>query len=118
MVVVVVTAWGASPAVFTVRCWTAELELGGLRQPFGISELSLGRHLSFEEMNPHLVFAPVVTQTLDLLSEEPIFLIGGGLTVSAGWWPGLKGVSAPTTGGAGLAGAPKWRGASAPLQRL
>jgi hypothetical protein len=118
MVVVVVTAWGASPAVFVVRCWTVELELGGLCQPFGVSELSLGCHLSFEEMNPHLVFAPVVAQTLDLLSEELIFLIGGGLTVSAGWWPGLKGVSAPTTGGAGLAGAPKWRGASAPLRHL
>jgi hypothetical protein len=70
MVVVVVMAWGASPAVFVVRCWTTELELGGLRQPFGVSELSLGRHLSFEEMNPHLVFAPVVVQTLDLLSHH------------------------------------------------
>jgi hypothetical protein len=95
MVVVVVMAWGASPAVFTVCCWTVELELGGLRQPFGISELLLGCHLSFEEMNPHLVFAPVVVQMLDLLSEEPIFLIGGGLTVSAGWWPGLKGFPCP-----------------------
>jgi hypothetical protein len=118
MVIVVVMAWGASPAIFAVRCWTAELELGGLRQPFGVSELSLSRHLSFEEMNPHLVFAPVVMQTLDLLSEEPIFLIGGGLTVSAGWWPGLKGVSAPTTGGAGLTGVPKRRGASVPLRHL
>jgi hypothetical protein len=114
-VVVVVAAWGASPAVFTVRCGTAELDLGGLRQPFGISELLLGRHLSLKEMNPHLIFAPVVTQTLDLLSEEPIFLIGGGLTISAGWWPGLKGVSTPTTRSAGLAGAPKGRGASVPL---
>jgi hypothetical protein len=115
MVVVIVAAWGVSPAVFAVRCWTVELDLGGLRQPFGVSELSLGRHLSFEEMNPHLIFAPVVAQMLDLLLEEPIFLIGGGLTISAGWWPGLKGVSVPTTGGAGLTGVPKGRGASAPL---
>jgi hypothetical protein len=118
MVVIVVAAWGVSPAVFVVCCWAAELELGGLRQPFGVSELLLGRHLSFKEMNPHLIFAPIVTQTLDLLSEEPVFLIGGGLAVSAGWWPGLKGVSAPTTGGAGLVGAPKGRGASVPLRRL
>jgi hypothetical protein len=110
MVVIVVAAWGVSPAV--------ELKLGGLRQPFGISKLSLSRHLSFEEMNPHLIFAPVVMQMLDLLSEEPVFLIGGGLAVLAGWWPGLKGVSTPATGGAGLAGAPKGRGASVLLRRL
>jgi hypothetical protein len=118
MVVVVVAAWGVSLAVFAVHCGTTELDLGSLCQPFGVSELSLGRHLSLEEMNPHLIFAPVVAQTLDLLSEEPIFLIGGGLTISDGWWPGLEGVSAPTTRGAGLAGAPKGRGALALLQRL
>jgi hypothetical protein len=118
MVVVVVTAWGASLAVFAVRCWTVELDLGSLRQPFGVSELSLGHHLSFEEMNLHLIFVPVFAQTLDLLSEEPIFLIGRGLTISAGWWPGLEGVSVPTTRGAGLAGVPKGRGASALLQHL
>jgi hypothetical protein len=90
MVVIVVAAWGASPAVFVVCCGTAELDLGGLHQPFSISELSL------EEMNPHLIFIPVVVQMLDLLSEEPIFLIGRGLTISARWWPDLKGVSTPT----------------------
>jgi hypothetical protein len=82
---------------------------GWLGQPFGISELSL------EEMNPHLIFMPVVAQMLDLLLEEPIFLIGGGLTISARWWPGLKGVSLPTTRSAGLTGVPEGRGASAPL---
>jgi hypothetical protein len=41
-------------------------------------------------MNPQLIFAPIVVQTLDLLSEKPIFLISRGLTISAGWWPGLK----------------------------
>jgi hypothetical protein len=118
MVVVIVAAWGASPAVFMVRCWTVELDLGSLCQPFGVSELLLRCHLSFEEMNPHLIFMPIVTQMLGLLSEEPIFLIGRGLTISARWWPSLKGVSAPTTRGVGLAGAPKGRGASALLQHL
>jgi hypothetical protein len=112
MVVVVVAAWGVSLAIFAVCCGTAELDLGGLRQPFGISELLL------EEMNPHLIFAPVVMQMLDLLSEEPIFLIGRGLTILARWWPSLKGVSVPTTRGAGLVGAPKGRGASVPLRHL
>jgi hypothetical protein len=84
VVVVVVATWGASPAIFAVRCGTAELDLGSLHQPFGVSELSL------EEMNPHLIFMPVVAQTLDLLLEERIFLIGRGLTISARWWPSLE----------------------------
>jgi hypothetical protein len=100
---------GASPAIFAVCCGTMELDLGGLRQPFGVSKLSL------EEMNPHLIFMPVVAQTLDLLLEEPIFLIGGGLTISARWWPSLKGVSAPTTRSVGLVGVPEWGGTLVPL---
>jgi hypothetical protein len=33
------------------------------------------------------------------------------IDISAGWWPGLKGVSAPMTRSAGLAGVPEGRGA-------
>jgi hypothetical protein len=44
VVVIIVAAWGAFPAIFVVRCGTAELDLGSLRQPFGVSELLLSRH--------------------------------------------------------------------------
>jgi hypothetical protein len=86
-----------------------------LCQPFSISELLLGHHLSFEEMNPQLIFMPIIVQTLDLLSEKPIFLIGRGLTISARWWPGLKRISVPMTRGAGLAGVPEGGGTLALL---
>jgi hypothetical protein len=47
-----------------------ELNLGGLCQPFGMSELSLSHKLSLEEVHPHVVLAPVLAQALDLLSEK------------------------------------------------
>jgi hypothetical protein len=46
------------------------VNLGGLHQPFGVSELLLGCKLSLEEVNPHLFLAPVLVQALDLLSEK------------------------------------------------
>jgi hypothetical protein len=70
IVIVVITAQGTSPAIFTI-CWrTVELNLSSLHQPFGMSELSLGCKLSLEEVNPHLVLAPVLMQVLDLLLEK------------------------------------------------
>jgi hypothetical protein len=91
-----------SPTVFTIRCRTVELDLGGLRQPFGVPELSLGRQLSLEEVNPHLVLASVLTQALDLLLEEQVFLLCRRLAVSARWLPGLKKVPTSSVRGAGL----------------
>jgi hypothetical protein len=53
---------------------------------------------------------------LDLLSVKPIFLISGGLMISARWWPGLERVSTPTTRGVGLVGVPEGRGTLAPVR--
>jgi hypothetical protein len=80
-----------------------------------MSMLLLGHHLSFEEVNPQLIFMPIVVQVLVLLSEKSNFLLSRGLMVSARWWPGLKRVSVPVIRGAGLTGAPEGRGASPPL---
>jgi hypothetical protein len=52
----VVAAQETSPTIFTIRWRTVELDLGGLRQPFGVPELLLGRQLSLEEVNPHLAW--------------------------------------------------------------
>jgi hypothetical protein len=79
-----------------------ELDLGGLRQPFSVPELSLGRQLSLEEVNPHLVLASVLVQALDLLSEEQIFLLCRRLAMSARWLPGLEKVPASSVRGAGF----------------
>jgi hypothetical protein len=72
-----------------------DLDLGSLHQPFSMSELSCGHQLSLEEVNPHLVMAPVLTQALDLLSEKQVFLLCRRLAVSARWLPGLKEVPHP-----------------------
>jgi hypothetical protein len=84
-----------------------ELNLGGLCQPFGMSELSLSCQLSLEEINPHLVLAPILTQALDLLSEKQVFLLCRRLAVLARWLPGLEKVPTPLIRGAGFLGAPK-----------
>jgi hypothetical protein len=81
---------------------TVELDLGGLCQPFGVPELSLGRQLSLEEVNPHLVLASVLVQALDLLSEEQIFLLCRRLVMSARWLPGLKKVPVSSVRGVGF----------------
>jgi hypothetical protein len=110
IVVIVITAWGTSLAVFTV-CWRImELNLGSLHQPFGMSELSLGHKLSLEEVNPHLVLAPVLVQVLDLLLEKQVSLLGRRLAVSARWLPGLRKVPAPLVRGAGFLGVPTGKG--------
>jgi hypothetical protein len=96
VVVVVVVARGTSPTVFTIRWRTVELDLGGLRQPFGVPELSL------EEVNPHLILASVLTQALDLLSEEQIFLLCRRSVMSARWLPGLEKVPTSSVRGAGF----------------
>jgi hypothetical protein len=77
-----------------------ELDLGSLRQPFGMPELLLGHQLSLEEVNPHLVLASVLTQ--DLLSEEQVFLLRRRSVMSARWLPGLEKVPASSVRGAGL----------------
>jgi hypothetical protein len=70
IVVIVITSRGMSLAIFMV-CWRAmELNLGGLHQPFGMSELLLGHKLSLEEVNPHLVLVPILAQALDLFLEK------------------------------------------------
>jgi hypothetical protein len=102
VVVVIVAAQGTSPAVFMI-CWrTMELDLGGLRQPFSMPELSLGHQLSLEEVNPHLVLVSELTQALDLLSEKQVFLLCRRSAVSARWLPGLEKVPTPSVRGAGL----------------
>jgi hypothetical protein len=112
IVVIVIAAWGMSPAIFTV-CWrTVELNLGSLCQPFGVSELLLGHKLSLEEVNPHLVLVPILAQALDLLSEKQVFLLGRRLVVSARWLPGLKKVPAPSVRGVEFLGVPKGQRAS------
>jgi hypothetical protein len=102
VVVVIVTAQGTSPTVFTIRWRTMELDLGGLRQPFGVPKLSLGRQLSLEEINPHLVLVSVLVQALDLLSEEQIFLLCRRSAMSARWLPGLEKVPTSLVRGAGF----------------
>jgi hypothetical protein len=102
VVVIVVVARGTSPTVFTIRWRTMELDLGGLRQPFGVPELVLGRQLSLEEVNPHLVLASVLMQALDLLSEEQIFLLCRRSAMSARWLLGLEKVPASLVRGAGF----------------
>jgi hypothetical protein len=102
VVVVVVAARGTSPAVFTIRWRTVELDLGSLRHPFGVPKLLLGCQLSLEEVNPHLVLASVLAQVLDLLSEKQVFLLCRRSVISARWLPGLKKVPAPSVRGAGL----------------
>jgi hypothetical protein len=101
-VVVVVAARGTSPTVFTIRWRTVELDLGSLRQPFGVPELSLGCQLSLEEVNPHLVLASVLAQVLDLLSEEQVFLLCRRSAMSARWLPGLEKVSTSSVRGVGF----------------
>jgi hypothetical protein len=111
-VVCVVMARGTSLAIFTI-CWrTVELDLGGLCQPFSVSELLLSCQLSLEEVNPHLVLAPILVQALDLLLEKQVFLLCRRSVVLARWLPGLKKVPAPSVRGAGLLRAPKRRRAS------
>jgi hypothetical protein len=88
------------------------LDLGGLRQPFGVPELSLGRQLSLEETNPHLVLVSVLVQALDLLSEEQIFLLCRRSAMSARWLPGLEKVPTSSVRGAGLLQTPKQQRAS------
>jgi hypothetical protein len=84
-------------------CWrTVELDLGSLRQPFGVPELLLGHQLSLEEVNPHLILASVLAQALDLLSEEQIFLLCRRSAMSARWSPGLKKVPVSSVRGAGF----------------
>jgi hypothetical protein len=96
VVLVVVVARGMSPTVFMIRWRTMELDLGGLRQPFGMPELSL------EEVNPHLVLASVLVQALDLLSEEQVFLLCRRSAMSARWLPGLKKVPTSLVRGVGF----------------
>jgi hypothetical protein len=84
-----------------------ELNLGGLHQPFSMSELSLGCKLSLEEINPHLILAPVLVQALDLLLEKQVFLLGRRLAALAKWLPGLEKFPVPSIRGAGFLGAPK-----------
>jgi hypothetical protein len=79
-----------------------ELDLGGLRQPFGMPKLSLGRQLSLEEVNPHLILASILAQALDLLSEEQIFLLCRRSAMLARWLPGLEKVPASSVRGAGF----------------
>jgi hypothetical protein len=107
IVVIVVVARGTSLAVFTIFWRTVELDLGGLRQPFGMPELSLGRQLSLEEANPHLVLASILAQALDLLSEKQVFLLCRRSVVLARWLPGLEKVPAPSVRGVGLLRAPQ-----------
>jgi hypothetical protein len=78
------------------------LDLGGLCQPFGMPKLSLGHQLSLEEVNPHLILASVLTQALDLLSEEQIFLLCRRSAMSARWLPGLEKVPTSSVRGAGF----------------
>jgi hypothetical protein len=73
-----------SLTVFTIHWRTVELDLGSLRQPFGVPELSL------EEVNPHLVLVSVLAQALDLLSEEQVFLLCRRLVRLTRWLPGLE----------------------------
>jgi hypothetical protein len=79
-----------------------ELDLGGLCQPFGVPELSLGCQLSLEKVNPHLVLASVLAQALDLLSEEQVFLLCRRSVMLARWLPGLEKVPTSSVRGAGL----------------
>jgi hypothetical protein len=78
------------------------LDLGGLHQPFGMPELSLGCQLSLEEINPHLVLASVLMQALDLLWMEQIFLLCRRLAMSARWLPGLEKVPTSSVRGVGF----------------
>jgi hypothetical protein len=84
-----------------------ELNLGGLCQPFSMSKLLLSHELSLEEIDPHLVLAPVLVQALDLLLEKQVFLLCRRLAVSARWLPGLKKFPVPSVRVVGLLGAPK-----------
>ena len=77
------------------------LHLGGLRQPFRNSELSLGAKVVLQVLDLLHVPAPVVAESLDLREKVSVFflhLVDGG--VGARGWPGLKSGSAASLGGA------------------
>jgi hypothetical protein len=95
IVIIIVAARGMSLAIFTIHWRTMELDLGGLRQPFGMPKLSLGCQLSLEEVNPHLVLASILAQVLDLLSEKQVVLLCRRSAMSARWLPGLEKVPTP-----------------------